>query len=87
MESMNYTVLPHTYFMSLIHISSSAASYILHEQDIQPALVENMNRFVSFKIGEKQFVEILNILRGPTSLDSFFKAYKTREIKGFLPYE
>ena len=29
----------------------------------------------------------MNFLGGATSLDSFLKAYKTSETKGFFPYE
>ena len=29
----------------------------------------------------------MNFLGGATSLDSFLKAYKTKETKGFFPYE
>ena len=34
-----------------------------------------------------QFLDILNFLGGATSLESFLKAYKTSETKGFFPYE
>ena len=34
-----------------------------------------------------QLLDILNFLGGATSLDSFLKAYKTEETKGFFPYE
>ena len=32
-------------------------------------------------------LDIMNFLRGATSLDSFLKAYKTSETKRFFPYE
>ena len=50
-------------------------------------LLEKTNHFVSFKFGDKQFLDILNFLGGATSLDSFLKDYKTNETKGFFPYE
>ena len=34
-----------------------------------------------------KFLDILNFLGGATLLDSFLKAYKTSETKGFFPYE
>ena len=37
--------------------------------------------------GDIQFLDTLNFLDGATSLDSFPKAYKTSETKGFLPSE
>ena len=42
---------------------------------------------ISFKFGDIQLLDIMNFLRGATSLDSFLKAYKTSETKGFFPYE
>ena len=36
-------------------------------------------------IGEVQLLDNMNILGGATSLDSFLKAYKTEETKGFSP--
>ena len=32
-------------------------------------------------------MDILNFFGGATSLDSFLKAYRTSETKGFFPYE
>ena len=58
-----------------------------HERDIQPTVIKKLNEFVSFEFGDVQFFYILNFLGGATSLDSFVKAYKTRETKGFFPYE
>ena len=34
-----------------------------------------------------QLLDIMNFLGGATSLDSFLKAYKTLETKGFFPFE
>ena len=42
---------------------------------------------MSFKFGDVQLLEIMNFFGGATSLDSFVKAYKTAETKGFFPYE
>ena len=42
---------------------------------------------MSFKFGDVQLLDIINFLGGATSLDSFLKAYKTAETKGFFPYE
>ena len=44
-------------------------------------LLKKANHFVSFKFGDVQFLDILNILGGATSLDSFLKAYKTKQTK------
>ena len=42
---------------------------------------------MSFKFGDVQLLYFMNFLGGATSLDSFLKAYKTSETKGFFPYE
>ena len=42
---------------------------------------------MSFKFGDVQLLVIMNFPGGATSLDSFLKAYKTAETKGFFPYE
>ena len=68
-------------------IRSYLLPYIIHEWDIQPTVIKKANHFVSFMFGDVQFLDILNFLGGATSLDSFLKAYKTSETKGFFPYE
>ena len=50
-------------------------------------LLKKQITFVSLKFGDVQFFDILNFLGEATSLDSFLKAYKTSETKGFFPYE
>ena len=61
--------------------------YLIHERDVQPTVIKKPNHFVSLKIGDAQFLDILNFLGGATSNDSFLKAYKTSETKGFFSYE
>ena len=68
-------------------IKSYFLPYLTHERDIQPTVIKKANHFVSLKFGDAQFPDILNFLDGATSLDSFLKAYKTSEAKGFFPYE
>ena len=68
-------------------IKSYLLPYLIHERDIQPTVIKKANHFVSLKFGDVQFLDILNFLGGATSLDSFLKAYKTNETKGFFPYE
>ena len=60
---------------------------LVNERDIEPTVIKKTNQFISFKFGEIQLLDILNFLGGATSLDSFLKAYKTSETKGFFPYE
>ena len=68
-------------------IKSYLLPYLIHERDIQTTVIKKANHFVSFKFGDVQFLDILNFLGGATSLDSFRKAFKTSETKGFFPYE
>ena len=54
---------------------------------MEPTVIKKANQFVSFKIRDVQLLDIMNFLGGAASLDSFLKAYKTSETKGFFPYE
>ena len=54
---------------------------------MEPTVIKKANQNVSLKFGDVQLLDIMNFLGGATSLDSFLKAYKTTETKGFLPYE
>ena len=54
---------------------------------MEPTVIKKVKQFVSFKFGDIKLLDIMNFLGGATSLDSFLKAYKTAETKGFLPYE
>ena len=68
-------------------IKSYFLPILVNERDIEPTVIRKANRFVSFKFGDIQLLDIMNFLGGATSLDSFLKAYKTKETKGFFPYE
>ena len=56
---------------------------------MEPTVIKKANHFVFFKFGDGdvQLPDVMNFLGGATSLDSFLKAYKTSETKGFFPYE
>ena len=60
---------------------------LVNEREIEPTVIKKANQYISFKFGNVQFLDIMNFLGGATSLDSFLKAYKTTETKGFFPYE
>ena len=60
---------------------------LLNDRDIQTTVIKKANQFISSKFGDIQFLDILNFLAGATSLDSFLKAYKSEETKGYFPYE
>ena len=68
-------------------IKSYFLPIVVNERDIELTVIKKANQFVSFKFGDIQLLDIMNFLGGATSLDSFLKAYKTKETKGFFPYE
>ena len=60
---------------------------LINERNMEPTVIKKSNQIVSFKFGDVQLPDIMNFLGGATSLDSFLKAYKAAETKGFFPYE
>ena len=68
-------------------IKSYSLLILVNERDIEPTVITKANQFVSFKFGDIQLFDILNFFGGANSLDSFLKAYNTKETKGFFPYE
>ena len=68
-------------------IKSFLLPILVSDRDIEPTVIKKANKFVSFKFGDIQLVDIMNFLGGATSLDSFLKAYKTKETKVFFTYE
>ena len=68
-------------------IKSYLLTILVNERDVEPTVIKKAIRFVSFKFGDIQLLDIMNFLGGATSLDSFLQAYKTKETKGFFPYE
>ena len=68
-------------------IKSYLLPILINERNLEPTVIKKANQFVSFKFGDVQLLDIMNVLGGATSLDSFLKAYKTSETKGFFPIE
>ena len=68
-------------------IKSSLLPILINERDIEPTFIKKANQFLSFKFSDIQILDIMNFLGGATSIDSFLKAYKSSETKGFFPYE
>ena len=68
-------------------IKSYLLPILINERDIEPTVIKKANQFISFKFGDIQLLAIMIFLGGATSLDSFLKAYKTSETKGFSPWE
>ena len=68
-------------------IKSYLLPILINERDIEPTVIKKANQLISFKFGDIQLLDIMNFLGGTTSLDSFLKAHKTSQTKGFFPYE
>ena len=68
-------------------IKSYLSPILVNYRDIEPTVIKKANQFVSFKFGDIQLLDIMNFLGGATSLDSFLKAYRTKETMGFFPYQ
>ena len=60
---------------------------LVNERDVVATVIKKANQCVSFKFRDIQLLHIMNFLGGSTSLDSFFKNYKTNATKDFFPYE
>ena len=54
---------------------------------MEPTVIKKAKQLVSFKFSDIQLLDIMKFVGGATSRDSFLKAYKTSETKGFFPYE
>ena len=84
-------VLPVFGFNSAKYDINLIKSYLLpilvNERHTEPRVIKKANQFGSFKFGDIQLLDIMNFLGGATSLDTFLKAYKNKETKGFFPYE
>ena len=84
-------VLPVFGLRSAKHDINLIKSFLLpnfvNDRDIGPTVIKEAKQFVSFKFGNIQLLDIMNFLGCATSPDSFLKAYKTKETKGFFPYD
>ena len=81
-------VLPVFGFNSAKHdislIKSCLLPFFVNERDVEPTVLKKAKQFVSLKFGDVQLLDIMNFIGGASSLDSFLKAYKTKETKGFF---
>ena len=68
-------------------IKSYLIPYLIRDNEQERSVIKKANDFISFKFGDVQFLDIMKFLGGATTLDSFLKAYKASETKGFFPYE
>ena len=68
-------------------IKSYLIPYLTNDKEAEPMVIKKANDFISSKFGDIQFLDIVKFLGGATSVDSFLKAYKASETKGFFPYE
>ena len=68
-------------------IKSHLLPILINEKNMEPTVIKKANQLVSFEIGDVQLLDTMNFLVRAKSFDSFLKAYKTAETKGFFPYE
>ena len=68
-------------------IKSYLIPYLIRDKEQETSVIKKANDFISFKFGDVQFLDIMKLLGGATTQDSFLKAYKASETKGFFPYE
>ena len=69
-------------------IKSFSLPILVNEQDIEPTVIRGLIKvFFQNNFGGIQLLDIINFPGGDTNLDSFLKAYKTNQIKGFFSYE
>ena len=68
-------------------IKSYLLPILVNERNIEPTVIRKAKQFISFNFDDIQLLDIMNFFGGSRSLDSFLKAYKTSETKGFFPYE
>ena len=62
-------------------------TFLSTNRDIGPTVIKKTNRHISIKFGDIHVLDILNVIGGAKSLDSFLNAFKTSETKTFFPYE
>ena len=60
---------------------------LVNERGIEPIVIKKANQLISLKFGDIQILDWMNFLGAATNLDSFLKAHKTSETRGFLPYD
>ena len=66
-------------------IKSYLLPILINERDIEATVIKKANQFISFKFGDIQLLDIMNLLGGATSRDSFLKACRTSETKASSP--
>ena len=57
------------------------------DKEQETSVIKKANDFICFKFGDVQFFDIMKFLGEVSNRDSFLKAYKAGETKGFFPYE
>ena len=68
-------------------IKSFLLPILVNERDIEPTVTKKANKFIWFKFGDIQLLDLMNFPGGATRLDSFLKAYDNSETKGFSTYD
>ena len=68
-------------------IKSYLIPYLIRDKEQGTSVIKRANDIIPFKFGDVQFLDKMKFLGGATTLESFVKAYKASETKGFFPSE
>ena len=60
-------------------IKSYLIPYLIFDKEQEISVIKKANDFISFKLGDVQFLNIMKFLGGATTLDSFLKGYKASD--------
>ena len=60
-------------------IKSYLLPLFVNERGLEPIVIKKANQIVSFMFGDVPLLDILNFLKGTTSLDSFLITYNTSD--------
>ena len=55
--------------------------FLVNERGTEHVAIKKANKFVTFRFGVVQLLDMLDFLRGTTSLDSFLEVYKISKMK------
>ena len=67
-------------------LKSYFISFLVNERDIEPIVIKKANQFVSLKIDNVHFFDILDPFGGATNLASLLKTLRSSETKSFFPH-
>ena len=64
-------------------INSFSIPYCIGDKEIEPTVIKKSNDSISFKNEEAPFIDMMKLLRGAKTLDSFLKSFKASETQQY----